>query len=268
MEKYKIVKKIEENPNTSIYKVKKISDDRVFIIKTKSISPEFGIPAATLREIKAMKKFNSFSQIELLEIITEPSKISLVLEYFPFTLDSLFANKFVFCSKMFDSIMVQLFKAVAFIHKRGMIHRNLNPSHILLDTNCRLTLSGFSQARYENNFMTNNPTSLHYRAPELLLGDISYTNKIDSWSIGCILTRIKTGELPFCENDEIAQCQKIFKTFGPPDCEYPWSKIFDVQQYKGEFSLDSFVVKTFGQVLDDRTYQIIRELFHINNKQI
>jgi serine/threonine protein kinase len=39
--------------------------------------------------------------------------------------------------------------------------------------------------------------TLWYRAPELLWGHKNYNDKIDVWSIGCVVTEFFTGEVLF-----------------------------------------------------------------------
>lgn len=46
--------------------------------------------------------------------------------------------------------------------------------------------------------LTTSVVTRWYRAPELFLGDRSYTDKIDIWSVGCIFAELLTeGKPPF-----------------------------------------------------------------------
>lgn len=42
--------------------------------------------------------------------------------------------------------------------------------------------------------------TLWYRAPELLLGLKAYSDKIDIWSLGCVVAEFFTGEVMFRSN--------------------------------------------------------------------
>ena len=60
-----------------------------------------------------------------------------------------------------------------------------------------LGLAKFVDPR-KNLPLTTNVVTRWYRAPELLLGDRSYTGKIDIWSIGCMWVELLTqGHGPF-----------------------------------------------------------------------
>lgn len=45
--------------------------------------------------------------------------------------------------------------------------------------------------------IANQVVTLWYRAPELLLGSTTYSNKVDIWSIGCIFAEMITGRALF-----------------------------------------------------------------------
>ena len=62
--------------------------------------------------------------------------------------------------------------------------------------------------------MTNQVGTLYYRAPELLLGDKRYSNKVDIWALGCIFYFMQTGSLLFKASSEIEQFKTIVKILG------------------------------------------------------
>ena len=72
--------------------------------------------------------------------------------------------------------------------------------------------------------LTNKVITLWYRPPELLLGCIEYTPKIDIWSVGCIVAEMfrRTGFLRGA--NEATQLDLIFRTCGHPTKE-KWPKI-------------------------------------------
>ncbi|XP_024965487.1 G2-specific protein kinase nim-1-like [Cynara cardunculus var. scolymus] len=65
----------------------------------------------------------------------------------------------------------------------NVLHRNLNPSNLLLNANCDLKVCDFGLARVisETDFMTEYVVTRWYRAPELLLNSFGYTAAIDVW---------------------------------------------------------------------------------------
>jgi cell division cycle 2-like protein len=78
----------------------------------------------------------------------------------------------------------------------GIMHRDLKTSNLLYSNDGILKVCDFGLARKQTKraVYTNWVVTLWYRAPELLLGESSYNDKIDIWSVGCILAELILGE--------------------------------------------------------------------------
>ncbi|KVI08025.1 hypothetical protein Ccrd_013611 [Cynara cardunculus var. scolymus] len=76
-----------------------------------------------------------------------------------------------------------ILSGLKYIHSANVLHRNLNPSNLLLNANCDLKVCDFGLARVisETDFMTEYVVTRWYRAPELLLNSFGYTAAIDVW---------------------------------------------------------------------------------------
>jgi len=64
--------------------------------------------------------------------------------------------------------------------------------------------------------LTNRVITLWYRPPELLLGCTEYTDKIDMWSVGCIIVEMLRRSGFLKGTTEASQMEMIFKTCGHP----------------------------------------------------
>ena len=122
-------------------------------------------------------------------------------------------------------LIYQLFSAIAFIHSRSVIHRDIKPQNLLLSADGSLKLCDFGMARsMELNLSTlsSNVVTLWYRAPEVLLGCKTYGYPIDVWSCGCILGELSAGRVLFQGENEVNQLQLIMDYLGPfTDSAYP-----------------------------------------------
>ncbi|KAL7708710.1 protein kinase-like protein [Lotmaria passim] len=90
------------------------------------------------------------------------------------------------------SIAYQLFSAAAFMHANRVLHRDLKTSNVLLDDNGYVKVCDFGLGRLyrEGQGLTPTVVTLMYRAPELHLGVVDYSHKMDVWSLGCILAEL------------------------------------------------------------------------------
>jgi hypothetical protein len=98
---------------------------------------------------------------------------------------------------------VQLLKGLVFLEKHKIIHCDLKPENILCaDTMCRnLKIVDFGSGCFRDEQIYTYVQSRFYRSPEVILR-IKYTEKVDIWSLGCILAELYTGEPIFPGNNE------------------------------------------------------------------
>lgn len=87
------------------------------------------------------------------------------------------------------SIMLQLLKAVAYMHANGIVHRDLKPENILFSDKSeksRVIVTDFGIAAMPGNKLMTQPSgTLGYAAPEVV-NRIAYNSKCDLWSLGVI----------------------------------------------------------------------------------
>ena len=96
-------------------------------------------------------------------------------------------------------IMKQLCSAVQYAHEHDVIHGNIEPTNILIATDSRVLLSDFGIVRgYDESQQSLTRIgwdSAEYAAPEQSLGVLRRAS--DIYSLGVLLFRVLTGELPF-----------------------------------------------------------------------
>ncbi|EXJ65198.1 CAMK/CAMKL/MARK protein kinase [Cladophialophora yegresii CBS 114405] len=113
-----------------------------------------------------------------------------------------------------QKIFTQLVGAVAYIHSKSCVHRDLKLENVLLDKHDNVKLCDFGFTReYEGkaNYLQTFCGTVCYSAPEMLRGEKYAGEKVDVWSLGIILYALLKGELPFEEDDDAATKAKILK---------------------------------------------------------
>ena len=93
-------------------------------------------------------------------------------------------------------IVWQSLKALKYMHSAKLLHRDMKPSNLLLNSDCLMKVADFGLARSmlesptieeEKKPMTDYVATRWYRAPEILLGAAQYTYGVDMWGLGCIV---------------------------------------------------------------------------------
>ena len=107
------------------------------------------------------------------------------------------------------SIVLDICLGIKEIHKNNIIHRDLKPENIFRLNNNKIKIGDFGVAKQldQNKKSANSMYgTLNYVAPELLKG--KYNNKVDIWSLGCIIYELLT--LNYCFENIIDLCDKIY----------------------------------------------------------
>ena len=116
--------------------------------------------------------------------------------------------------------LYQILRGVKYLHSAGIIHRDIKPGNLLVNSNCLLKICDFGLARVvelnKNRDMTQEVVTQYYRAPELLLGAKHYDFAVDMWSVGCIYGELLNRKIMFLAANPLKQVDKIIDVLGTP----------------------------------------------------
>jgi serine/threonine protein kinase len=109
-----------------------------------------GIQPTTLREISLLKELNHPNIVCLKDVLLKSKHIYLIFEYVKNDLHSLIvANKPNTLKKEeAKSIIYQLLKAISYMHKMGILHRDVKPQNILVSNEGVVKIADFGLARF------------------------------------------------------------------------------------------------------------------------
>lgn len=128
-------------------------------------------------------------------------------------------------------------RALEYCHTRGIVHRNLRLTKILIAADYTVRVTGFGEARslWSSPPLTANITTLWYRAPEVILAEKPiYSFSIDLWAVGAIIAEMSASYPLFRAESAIDQLFKIFKVLGTPT-NVEWPGVEQLERWNDEF---------------------------------
>ncbi|GAB9469917.1 hypothetical protein Gpo141_00007179 [Globisporangium polare] len=219
MENYESLGTIGEGTYGVVLKCRhKVTGQIVAIKKFKESDDDEQVKKTALREIKVLKQLKHENIVSLLEVFRVKGKLYLVFEFVEKTiLEEIEKNPEGLDPAAIKRLMWQLVRAIHFCHQHNIIHRDIKPENLLVSRNGVLKLCDFGFARplaAPGAKYTEYVSTRWYRAPELLVGDVSYGKAVDVWSIGCMFAEITTGLPLFPGDSDIDQLYHIIKCLG------------------------------------------------------
>ncbi|ETW00409.1 CMGC/CDKL protein kinase, variant 2 [Aphanomyces invadans] len=190
----------------------------VAIKKFKESDEDEQVKKTAMREIRILKQLKHENIVNLIEVFRRKGKLYLVFEYVEKTiLEEIEKNPEGLDPAVIRSLMWQLVRAIQFCHQNNIIHRDIKPENLLVSKNGVLKLCDFGFARTlaaAGAKYTDYVSTRWYRAPELLVGDVSYGKAVDIWAVGCMFAEITTGLPLFPGDSDIDQLYHIIKCLG------------------------------------------------------
>ena len=202
---YEIKEQLGKGGFGSVYKVINKNDNKIYAIKRISIK---GLNQKELEYIK--NEANILSNIENENIVKyhesfyEDDFFNIVMDYCEFGDLRIILNEFKTKGQIFSkSAILYLIKSICLglkeIHEKNLIHRDLKPENIFFKKDLNLMIGDFGVAKQLQNGIIHANTQIgtfRYMAPEILKNE-KYSNKVDIYSLGCIIYELCTFNLYF-----------------------------------------------------------------------
>lgn len=209
-----------------------------------------------LCEVKVLEALRGHpSIVECMLSFETPKMVVIVMPFYPrgslFDLMDSFDDHFV-PGYMVPDMFRQVAEGVAYMHKRGVLHRDIKCENILVaeDLTLRVSDFGLSTATIADEDGTYEDVvgSIPYLSPEMLLGKRTYGRPVDVWGLGVILYSLSVGEVPFqaCYDSRVPFNQrfrvlrmclhkakkKSFKAGVSTDCQNVLFRCLEVDPYQ------------------------------------
>ncbi|XP_042024428.1 protein IMPAIRED IN BABA-INDUCED STERILITY 1-like [Salvia splendens] len=245
---YERLDKIGQGTYSNVYRARDLKTNKIVAVK-KVRFDNFQAESVRFmsREIMILRMMDHPNVMKLEGIITSrlSCTIYLVFEYMEHDLAGLLScPDITFTESQIKCHMKQLLSGLDHCHSRGIMHRDIKSSNILVNNQGVLKIADFGLAYFtrpkNREPLTSRVVTLWYRPPELLLGSTKYGGEVDLWSAGCVFAELFLGRPILKGRTEVEQLHKIFRLCGTPANEY-WraSRLPLASMFKPQHPYDS-----------------------------
>ncbi|KAK7443052.1 hypothetical protein Landi51_09255 [Colletotrichum acutatum] len=274
---YKICVPFASGLTSEVYRCK----DRALkvIVETHNIEPHN--PQREAKILATLKR----PCIPLLETFRDQEqRFVLVFPYKPMTLANVI-DKGAIPLPQVRRLFKDIFTALVDIHGQGIIHRDIKPEAILLDSpDGPAYLSDFGTAWHPTMSIVSEPAKSKildigtgpYRAPEALFGDKAYGPSVDMWAAGAMLAECcRSPPKPLFESrpahedgNQLGLILSIFKTLGTPTREtWPEAANFKTPPFEMYRMFNGQPWTEILPEVDPHVRDLISSLVHFDSKR-
>jgi serine/threonine protein kinase len=245
---YQIVSKIASGGMADVYKARQESLDRIVAIKIlpAALSRDETFRARFEQEARAVAQLHHPSILTVFDYGEQDGLTYIVMEYAPGgTLKDRLTRPLPLDEAI--DITCQLGNALAYAHRRGVVHRDVKPSNVLLTEEGWPMLSDFGLAKMVQGgqALTSSGVSIgtpEYMSPEQGQG-LPVDHRSDIYALGVMLYEMVTGRTPYHAETPLACILKHMTEPLPPP-----------RKFRPELpvGVESVIIKTLAKAPRDR----------------
>src|ERR1043166_18547 len=201
-EKYEVQVQIAQGGMGIVYKALDRKLDRVVALKVvhAHLCSDQTFLKRFLREARAMARLHHENIVSIFSVEQDRDTQFIVMEYFEgTTLRDKIQPRVPFPLREAIAITYQMTKALAYAHGHGIIHRDVKPANVMLDSDNRVKLTDFGiAAALDDAPLTSAGQligTLLYMSPEQAR-DTTLDGRSDLYSLGLMLYEMLTGTHP------------------------------------------------------------------------
>lgn len=209
--KYKIIKLIGSGGMAHVFLAENIFTRRKVAVKV--LKKEYSDNTEFLRrfelEARAVLKLDNENIVHAFDVGEYEGMPFIIMEYVNgHTLKEMLDEKGALNQSVAIDMFLQILSALTCAHNAGIIHRDVKPQNVIVDTNGKVKLTDFGIAREVKattvTFAGSTVLgSAHYISPEQAQG-MTVTLSSDIYSAGVMLYEMLTGSVPFTSDSTVS----------------------------------------------------------------
>ena len=207
---YKILGKLGAGAMAVVYKGKQLSLNRSVAIKVLprrfSENPEY--VQRFYKEGQAAGKLNHPNIVQAIDVGEAGGYYYFVMEYVEGkTIADDISNGHIFGEQEAIEIIIQVCHALQHAHAHGLVHRDVKPKNIMINTQGIVKLADMGLARETTDIEAAQSEegkaygTPYYIAPEQIRGKIDIDGRADIYGLGATFYHMVTGRVPFTGED-------------------------------------------------------------------
>jgi hypothetical protein len=199
------------------------------------------------QEIDTMQHLDHPNIVQYLGCERKEYSISIFLEYISGgSVGSCIRKHGKFEESVVSSLTRQTLLGLSYLHREGILHRDLKADNILLDLDGTCKISDFGISKKTDNIYGNDVTnsmqgSVFWMAPEVIRSQgQGYSAKVDIWSLGCVVLEMFAGKRPWSKEEAIGAIYKLGSLNQAPPIPEDVSRVIGVEGLS--FMWDCFTI--------------------------
>lgn len=224
---YQVQGKLGAGAMAVVYKARQVSLDRTVAIKVlpKRFTENPDYVERFYKEGRAAAKLNHNNIVQAFDVGEAGGYHYFVMEYVEGkTLYDDLAKGKVFKETEALDIIIQVANALAHAHARNLIHRDVKPKNIMMNTSGVVKLADMGLARETTDIRAAQTEAgraygtPYYIAPEQIRGEVDIDGRADIYALGVTLYHMVTGRVPFeAPNPSDVMRKHLKEALVPPD---------------------------------------------------
>lgn len=171
-------------------------------------------------EVETMKDLDHLNIVQYLGFEAREDMYNLFLEYVPGgSVKAILDHYGRFPEQIIRNLNTQVLDGLAYLHSRGILHRDLKADNLLLDLDGTIKISDFGISKrsrdiYSNNAEMSMQGTIFWMAPEVIHNVVKnekqgYSAKVDVWSLGCVILEMFAGRRPWSTEEAVGALYKL-----------------------------------------------------------
>ena len=213
---YEIINKIGGGGFGTVYKMRDNKDKKMYALKSIELNDEFKNNIGSIESMfSTLKSIDNKNIVKYYDFFRENNALYIKMELCENKDLKTFIHNYREKNELIPETAVRaIIREICYglkeIHSKNVIHRDLKPANIFISNDYGIKIGdfGISKILDGTSYAKTHIGTPLYMAPEQMK-DENYTNKVDIWSLGCIIYEICTLKYCFNSNNIIDLSKQI-----------------------------------------------------------